>query len=192
MLLVERVRVGEIASKQQLRLAFLRWAVVTVPFILLLGFTAARIFPVGSQNLWYQALAKPALTPPDWAFPVAWTIIYILIGLALAMIIHARGSSLRGPAIALFAAQMVVNLIWSPLFFGLHQVGWSLVTLLVMFALSLATTIAFGRIRTGAAVLMMPYLLWIAFAGYLTYQIGELNPNAEALVPSSTSSQIIS
>lgn len=170
----------------------MRWAVVTVPFILLLGFTSARSVPVGAANRWYAALAKPAETPPDWAFPVAWIVLYVLIGLALAMIIHARGSTLRGPAIILFAAQMVANLVWTPLFFGAHQIFWSLVTLAAMFALTLATTIAFGRIRAMAAALMVPYLAWILFAGYLTYQIGVLNPNAETLVPSATSTQIIS
>lgn len=187
-----RQSVREIASKQQLRLAFLRWAVVTVPFILLLGFTSARSVPTGSDNRWYAALTKPAITPPDWAFPVAWTTFYVLIGLALAMIIHARGSTLRGPAIVLFAAQMIANLIWTPLFFGAHQVFWALVVIGVMFVLTLATTIVFGRIRTGAALLMVPYLAWLGFAGVLNYQVGQLNPNAETLVPSSASTQIIS
>ena len=181
----------EIASKQQLRLAFMRWAVVTVPFILLLGFTSARLAPSGAANSWYAALIKPAETPPDWVFPAAWTSIYILLGLALAMIIHARGSRLRGPAIALFAVQMVVNLIWSPLFFGMHQVFWSLVTIAVMFVLAFATTILFGRIRAGAAWLLVPYLAWLVFAGVLTYRIAELNPGAETLVPSSSTTQII-
>lgn len=183
--------VREIASKQQLRLAFMRWAVVTVPFILLLGFTSARSVPTGSANRWYAALVKPAETPPDWAFPVAWIVIYVLIGLALAMVIHARGSTMRGAAVALFAAQMAANLLWTPLFFGAHQIFWSLITLGAMFALTFATMIAFGRIRTGAGLLMVPYLGWIVFAGYLTYMIGELNPGAETLVPSSTSTQII-
>ena len=181
----------EIASKQQLRLAFMRWAVVTVPFILLLGFTSARFVPSGSDSSWYRALVKPEQTPPDWAFPVAWTAIYILLGLALAMIIHARGSKLRGPAIAVFAVQMVPNLIWSPLFFGMHQVFWSLVTIGVMFVLALATTLLFGRIRTGAAWLLVPYLAWLVYAGILTYRIAELNPGAETLVPSSSTTQII-
>ncbi len=181
----------EIASKQQLRLAFLRSAVVTVPFILLLGFASARSVTVGADNQWYAALAKPALTPPDWAFPVAWIAIYVLIGLALAMVINARGSTIRGLAIGLFAAQMVANLVWTPIFFGAHQIFWALVTLAAMFAFALATTIAFGRIRGGAAVLMVPYLCWIVFAGYLTYMIGVLNPDAETLVPSASSTQII-
>jgi len=169
----------------------MRWAVVTVPFILLLGFTSARMAPTGNESAWYRALAKPAETPPDWAFPAAWTTIYILLGLALAMIIHARGSKLRGPAIVLFAVQMVANLIWSPLFFGMHQVFWSLVTIGVMFVLAFATTIVFGRIRTGAAWLIVPYLAWLVYAGILNYRIAELNPGAETLVPSSSTTQII-
>ena len=181
----------EIASKQQLRLAFMRWAVVTVPFILLLGFTSARLAPSGSANSWYAALVKPAETPPDWAFPAAWTTIYILLGLALAMIIHARGSRLRGPAISLFAVQMVVNLIWSPLFFGMHQVTWALITIGVLFVLAFATTMLFGRIWAGAAWVLVPYLAWLVYAGLLTYRISELNPGAETLVPSSSTSQII-
>jgi tryptophan-rich sensory protein len=181
----------EIASKQQLRLAFLRWAVVTVPFILILGITSARIAPTGSANRWYVALTKPAETPPDWAFPVAWAAIYIMLGLALAMIIHARGSRLRGPAITLFAAQLVVNLLWSPLFFGMHQVSWSLAAIAVMFVLTLATTLLFGRIRAGAAWLLVPYLAWLVYAGMLNYRIYELNPDAETLVPSSATTQII-
>lgn len=181
----------EIASKQQLRLAFLRWAVVTVPFILLLGFTAARLAPSGSANAWYATLVKPALTPPDWVFPVAWIAIYVLLGLSLAMIIHARGSRLRGPAIILFAVQMLVNLTWSPLFFGMHQVLWALGVIATMFVLTAALILLFGRIRALAAWLLVPYLGWIVFAGYLNYQILDLNPSAETLVPSATTTQII-
>lgn len=180
----------EIASKSQLRLAFLRWAVVTVPFIVLLGFTSARIVPSGEENLWYQMLQKPAETPPGWMFPIAWTTIYVLLGLALAMIINARGSTLRGPALALFAVQMAANLVWTPLFFGAHQVFWALVLICVIFVLALATTIVFGRIRTGAAWLLVPYLAWLCFAGILNYKIDKLNPNAETLVPAQSAPQM--
>lgn len=181
----------EIASKGQLRGAFLRWAVVTVPFIVLLGFTSARLVPTGGANRWYAALAKPEITPPDWAFPAAWTTIYVLLGLALAMIIHARGSRLRGPAIASFAVALVANLIWSPLFFGMHQVFASLILIGIMFALALVTTVLFGRIRAGAAWLLVPYLAWLTFAAILNFQIMQLNPGAETLVPSSATTQII-
>jgi translocator protein len=184
--------VREIASKQQLRLAYLRWAVVTVPFVLLLGFLSARIAPAGSANRWYVALQKPAGTPPDWLFPMAWTLIYILLGFALAMIINARGSRLRGVAIALFLVQLAVNFAWSPLFFGAHAVTWALITIAVLFVLAVATTLVFGRVRAAAAWLMVPYLAWIVYAGLLTWQIHALNPNAESLVlPSSTTQMAI-
>jgi tryptophan-rich sensory protein len=181
----------EIASRSQLRLAFLRWAMVTVPFILLLGFTSAQIAPAGRANAWYTALVKPANNPPDWAFPVAWTALYIMMGLALAMIIHARGSNLRGPAILCFLVQLAVNLSWTPLFFGAHRVHAALIVIAVMFVLALLTTVLFARIRTTAAVLMLPYLAWICFAGYLNWQIQELNPHAETLVPTSATTQIV-
>lgn len=180
----------EIASKTQLRLAYLRWAVVTVPFILLLGFLSGQVAPSGDENAWYQMLQKPALNPPGWAFPVAWTIIYALMGLALAMIINARGSKLRRPALILFGIQLVANLAWSPLFFGAHQVSWALVLLGFMFVAVLATTIMFGKVRKWAARLMLPYLAWLCFAGYLNYQIDRLNPNAQTLVPGSSSPQM--
>lgn len=180
----------ELASKGQLRASYLRWAVVTVPFILLLGFTSGRLVESGDANCWYRALAKPDVTPPDWVFPVAWTTIYALMGLALAMIVNARGSRLRGPAIALFVGQLLVNLVWTPLFFGAHQVVWSLVAIGAMLLLASATTWAFGRIRRGAAWLLVPYLVWISFAGVLTWQIHRLNPNAESLVCGASSTQI--
>jgi len=180
----------EIASKGQLRLAFLRWAIVTVPFILLLGFASGRLFPSGDENLWYQMLRKPAGTPPGWVFPVAWTTIYVLLGFALALIVNARGSRLRRPALILFATQMVANLAWSPLFFGYHQVSAALLLIVVMFVLALATTFVFARIRKGAAWLMVPYLAWLCVAGLLNYQIDRLNPNAETLVPASSAPQM--
>ncbi|MBY0521010.1 MAG: tryptophan-rich sensory protein [Sphingomonas sp.] len=181
----------ELASKEQLRLAFLRWAVVTVPFVLLLGFLSARSVPVGSVNRWYAALIKPPLTPPDWAFPVAWILLYVLMGIALAMVIHARGSAWRGTAIILFFVQLAINLSWTPVFFGLHRITVALIIIGAMFVAALATTLVFARIRGAAAGLMVPYLAWIVFAGYLTYQIGLLNPNAETLAPGASSTQIL-
>jgi len=100
----EERRVGGIASRGQLRMSFLRWAVFTVPLILLLGFASGRAVPSGSENGWYMALQKPALTPPGIVFPIAWTSLYILIGFAVALILHARGGKGRGLALALFAA----------------------------------------------------------------------------------------
>lgn len=179
----ERNHVGGIASKGQLRMSFLRWAVVTIPLILLLGFLAGRSVPSDDQNGWYIALVKPSITPPGWAFPIAWTVLYILIGLALAMILNARGARLRGMAVGLFVVQFLLNLIWTPLFFGAHQVSSALMVIVAMLVTGIATTVVFGRIRTAAAWLMVPYLVWVSFAGVLTWRIDQINPGAETLVP---------
>lgn len=180
----------EIASRGQLRLSFLRWAFVTVPAVLLVGLLSASLVTAGGENRWYAALAKPAATPPDWVFPVAWTSIYILIGLALAVVVNARGARLRGPAIALFVVQMLLNVVWMPLFFGAHQVFWSLVLIWALFALAFATTLLFGRIRALAAWLMVPYLVWLAYAGVLVISIDRMNPDATTLVPPAATTQI--
>ncbi len=180
-----------IASKGQLRMSFLRWAIVTVPLILLLGFASGRAVPAGSENNWYVALQKPELTPPGWVFPVAWTSLYILLGLAVALILHARGARGRGLALAVFAVQFALNLAWTPLFFGAHRIGAALVVIVAMLLLSIVTTVLFGRIRTAAAWLMVPYMVWISFAGVLTWRIGQLNPGAETLVPGAHTSQML-
>ncbi len=182
---------GGIASKGQLRMSFLRWAVVTVPLIVLLGFVSGRSVSVGSDNAWYVALAKPALNPPGWVFPVVWTALYILIGLALAMILNARGARLRWLAVGLFVVQFAFNLLWTPMFFGAHKIGLSVLVILAMLVFSIAATFVFARIRPAAAWLMVPYMVWISFAAVLAFSIGQLNPNAETLAPASHTSQML-
>ena len=172
-----------IASKSQLRMSFLRYALVTVPLILLLGILSGRAANSGYDNAWFAALVKPEAMPPAWLFPVAWTILYVLMGFALAMILHARGARGRGIAVGLFVVQFLLNLAWSPIFFGAHKVDAALLVIVAMLIAAIATTVAFGRIRKGAAWLLVPYLAWLSFASILTYQIGVLNPDAETLVP---------
>ena len=181
---------NEIASPGQLRLDYLRWALVTVPAILFLGFLSGRIANSGYGNRWFDALEKPAFMPPGWAFGAAWTILYILMGLALAMIIHARGSRGRGMAILLFLAQLVMNLLWSPLFFRAHQVDNAFILILLLIAAVAATALLFWRIRPAAGLLLLPYLVWLAFASVLNYEIGRLNPQAETLVAPALKAQI--
>ncbi|WP_235534999.1 TspO/MBR family protein [Sphingomonas sp. Leaf339] len=180
-----------IASKGQLRMSLLRWAVVTVPLVLLLGFASSKTAPAGSDNLWYQALAKPAQTPPDWVFPVAWTTIYILMGVAVAIVLNARGARGRALATGLFMLGFALSLGWMPLFFGAHRVTAAIGLISAMIVFGIGTTIAFARVRTIAAWLMVPYLVWISFAGVLTWSIDQMNPNAETLVPSVRTSQML-
>lgn len=182
---------GGIASKGQLRMSFLRWAVVTVPLVLLLGFGSGSLAPSGDENGWYRALAKPAATPPNWAFPVAWTTLYALMGVALAMVLHARGARGRSAALALFTLALALNLLWSPLFFGAHQVTAAWMLIIAMLISGIAATVAFARVRRLAGWLLVPYLVWIGYAGVLNFRIDQLNPNAEELAPGPRATQVI-
>ncbi|BBD98528.1 tryptophan-rich sensory protein [Sphingobium amiense] len=181
---------NEIASQGQLRLAYLRWALVTVPAILFLGFLSGRMANSGYGNRWFDALEKPALMPPGWLFGVAWTILYILMGLAFAIVLHARGAKGRGAAIALFFLQLAMNLAWSPLFFRAHQVDGALLLIVALFAVVALTAALFWRIRRVAGLLLLPYLGWLAFASFLNYEIGRLNPDADTLVAPALKTQL--
>jgi len=172
---------SEIASRTQLRMTFLRWALFIVPLIVLLGFISGQLAGSGEENRWFQMLEKPDAQPPGWLFGVAWTILYALMGFALTLIICARGAKLRALGIVLFAVQLGLNLFWSPFFFGMHQVTYAFYLLLLIFLTATATTLVFGRIRTLAAWLMVPYLAWLCFAAILNKQIDELNPDAETM-----------
>jgi tryptophan-rich sensory protein len=173
----------EIASRGQLRMAYARYALVTVPAILLLGTLSGKAANSGYGNPWFDALAKPAFMPPGWAFPVAWTILYILLGLSLAMILNARGAKGRGLAIGIFLVQLALNYSWSPLFFAAHKVATALLVIVAMIILTAIAAFLFARIRRTAAWLLIPYLAWLCFAAALNFEIGRLNPDAERLAP---------
>lgn len=180
----------EIASRGQLRLAYFRWAIVTVPFMLLLGLGFGSLVPSGDANPWFVQLAKPAIMPPGWAFAAAWAILYVLMGLALAMVINARGSRGRGLALLFFVAQLAINLAWTPVFFGLHKVDTALLMIGALLVLVLLTILLFWRVRKVAGALLVPYFGWLCFALVLFWQIDALNPDAGSLVPSRSVDQI--
>jgi benzodiazapine receptor len=181
---------GELASRDQLRMSFVRWVLFTVPLLVFLGFLSGWVAGSSSNNRWFEALVRPAAMPPGWAFGAAWTVLYILMGIALAMILNARGARFRSAAIALFVLQFIANLAWSPLFFAAHQVAAAFVLILLILALAVAATFAFGQVRAAAAWLMVPYLAWLCFASILNWQVHSLNPNAETLVPAHPNTQI--
>lgn len=182
---------GELASQSQLRMSFTRIALVCVPLIIFLGFLAGGLANSGEENRWFALLAKPAIQPPGWLFGVAWSLLYAMQGLALTLIIDARGAAGRTTAIGLFAFQLTLNLAWSPTFFLMHQVSVALVLIVMIFAAAGATTLAFARVRKAAAWLMLPYLAWLIFATILNYQIDRLNPNAEQITPEPAKTEII-
>ncbi len=181
---------GGIASPGQLRVAYLRWALVTVPAIVLLGTLSGLASNAGDGNPWFAALARPAIMPPGWAFPVAWTTLYVMMGLAFAMVLNARGAKGRGAGITAFLVQLSLNLAWSPLFFAFHQVVPAFALIVAIFIAAAATTALFWRIRPVAGLLLLPYLAWLLFASALNWQFHSLNPNAESLVPRGGDTQI--
>ncbi len=179
-----------LASKAQLRRGFWLRALVAVPLVVLLGFGSAIVAPAGDQNPWFTALAKPAIQPPNIAFPVVWTLLYVLMGLALALVLSARGARGRATAVLLFVVQLAVNLAWSPIFFRFHLLDLALIVIVVLAVLVAVTMVAFWRIRTLAGLMLLPYLAWVCFASVLFSQVRDLNPHAEKIASAGSNAHI--
>lgn len=141
---------------------------------LLIGILPGAVGMAFGPDAWYVGLEKSSLTPPNWVFPVAWTTLYITIGISLyAFVMKSPGD--RRPALAVFAVQLVLNAMWSWLFFGLHQPGLALVDIVLMWLSIVGTIVMFARGSKLAAGLLVPYLLWVSFATYLNFAIWSAN-----------------
>lgn len=124
---------------------------------------------------WYAGLAKPPLTPPDIAFPIAWSMLYLLMALAAWRTTLAAPPTTRWHTLWPFVAQLVANALWSILFFGLHWMGLALLDLLLLWGLIVLTIRRFARVSSVAAWLLVPYLAWVSFAAYLNAATWWLN-----------------
>ncbi|CAM4097864.1 CrtK protein [Novosphingobium lubricantis] len=170
-----------LASPGQLRASLLRWSLFTVPLLLLLGFFSGQAAGSGPGNPWFDALVKPSIYPPPATFGIVWSVLYGMIGIALAMVLSARGAGGRVLAVSVFVLQFILNLAWSPVFFALHQITgafWITVAMAVLIAVTIAL---FWRIRPVAGMLLVPYLAWVCFASVLTFEFGRLNPDADGM-----------
>lgn len=143
------------------------------------------IFTMPSIGSWYATLAKPALSPPNWVFGPVWTGLYFLMGVALFLVWFFYAKTLNEyskrkakAAISIFFIQLVLNTFWSIIFFGLHNPKAAFVELIVLWLAILTTIIAFAKISKTAAWLLLPYIIWVSFAGYLNYSIWQLSNNA--------------
>jgi len=165
-----------LASMGQLRAGVLRWALVFVPLFVLLGSLSGLLSVSGPENPWFAALQKPAIYPPPQTFGIVWTVLYAMMGLAMAIVVSARGARGRGLAMSVFALQFLVNLSWSPVFFGAHQLTGGLIVIAVLDVLVLATVLLFWRVRPVAGLLLLPYLAWIFFATFLNWTFLQANP----------------
>ncbi|MFP8955582.1 TspO/MBR family protein [Natrialbaceae archaeon A-CW3] len=128
----------------------------------------------GPDSAWFRALEKPAFYPPEIAFPVVWTLLFTLMGVALWLVWRASGTG-RGLALGLFVGQMAVNVAWTPVFFGLEELFAGLVVIVTLWVLVAATIVAFRAVDRRAAALLVPYLLWVTFASVLNYELWRLN-----------------
>lgn len=164
-----------LASRAQLRASFLRWALFLVPLVLLLGFLSGEISGSSAQNPWFAALEKPAVYPDPIVFPIVWTSLYVLMGLAAALVCAAWGARGRVLALLFFAVQLGINLAWSPVFFRMHQIETALYVIGALDLAVLITLVLFFLVRRLAGVLLLPYLVWIGFATFLNWQFLELN-----------------
>ena len=169
-----------LASRGQLRASFFRWALLTVPAVMLLGFFSGMVVQSGPENPWFNGLDKPDIYPPPATFGIVWTILYAMMGFALALVCAAWGARGRAAAITVFIAQLLVNLAWTPVFFGLQDMEMALVVIAVLDVLVIVTVILFWRVRRLAAVLLLPYLAWVLFATLLNWQFLQMNPDASS------------
>lgn len=134
------------------------------------------VYSISSLPTWYAALEKPAFTPPNWLFAPAWITLYVLMGVA-AFLVWRNGwdkPKVRA-ALAFFGVQLVLNALWSVAFFGLQSPIFGLVLIVLLWVAILITMLRFKEISIAGAWLLLPYLLWVTFAGALNIAIWMLN-----------------
>ncbi|WP_342678300.1 TspO/MBR family protein [Methanofollis sp. UBA420] len=150
--------------------------VVSVALTLLAGFTGS-IFTTPQIPGWYAGLVKSPLNPPAWVFGPVWTILFILMGISLFLIWReGTGRPEVRAALLAFGVQLALNILWSALFFGLQSPLLGFLEILLLWGAILATIVLSARVSKPAAWLLLPYLLWVSFAAYLTWAVWTLNP----------------
>lgn len=137
----------------------------------------AGYFTASSVNGWYTTLVKPSFNPPNWLFAPVWTSLYIMMGIALFLVWNSGAAEdVKRTAVTLFIVQLVLNFLWSFVFFYAQQPGWALVNIILMWIFIFLTILWFGKISSLSAWLLVPYICWVSFASVLNYAIWKLNP----------------
>jgi benzodiazapine receptor len=149
-------------------------AILSIAITLAVGALGA-LATASSVSNWYAGLTKPAFNPPNGVFGPVWTTLYVLMAVAAWRVWRAGPESGRRPALALYAVQLLLNLAWSLIFFGLRQPGLALGEVVLLLAAVLATTLVFWRVDRPAGLIMVPYAAWVSFASLLNYEIWRLN-----------------
>ncbi len=137
---------------------------------------AGSIFTVRAIPSWYNKLRKPSFRPPNWLFGPVWTLLYLLMGIAAARIWNVRmENDAAFPALVAFGSQLVLNGIWTPIFFGWKKIGLAAVEIVVLWISIVLTIVSFWLVDHAAAWLIVPYLAWVSFASVLNVAIWRLN-----------------
>lgn len=151
-------------------------------FVIAIGICLLAMF-IGSYyttpevTTWYATLEKPDVTPPSWVFAPVWTVLYLFMGLSLYWILQSGLKSQEAKlGLILFIFQLVLNVAWSFLFFGLHSTFFGFLVIVMLWAVLLCTIIQVFRFSIPAAIILIPYICWVSFAAYLNYAILILNP----------------
>ncbi len=142
---------------------------------LALTFSATLTGLVVDTSGWYEDLTKPAWNPPNWIFGPVWTALYILMAIAAWMVWKQGGWKQQRWPLTLFLIQWLLNLLWTPLFFGLQRPDLAFAEIILLLAALLATIATFWRVKRKAAILLIPYALWVSFAALLNFTIWRLN-----------------
>ena len=140
------------------------------------AFAGSTFTPMPGSEWYYSVLHKPSWNPPDWLFPPAWTLLFLLMGTALYLVVEqwSEKTNIQG-ALTVFGVQLLLNLGWSATFFGLHSPVKALVVIAFLWLAIVLTIVKFKAISPMAAYLLIPYLLWVSFASYLNFTIWQLN-----------------
>lgn len=149
-----------------------------IAVIVALVIAAASSGAIFKPGAWYESLEKPSWTPPNWAFPVVWTILYVFIATAGVLVWREAG---WGPAIAVWGLQLVLNAAWSGLFFGMKRMDLAFAEVLALFASIVAFMALAAPISGLAAALFLPYAAWVATAAFLNFTVWRMNPEAARL-----------
>ena len=153
--------------------------IVKLVISILASFAAGGIgslFTFKSIPSWYAELKKPRYTPPNWLFGPVWTTLYIMMGISI-FLVWRNGLTMNGVLLAftLFWIQLVLNALWSIIFFGIKSKGGGVITIIVLWFLILATIIASFQVSVWAGALLIPYIVWVSIASYLNIRIWLLN-----------------
>ncbi len=137
--------------------------------------TLSGFLSMDAMEVYSQTIVQPPLSPPGWLFPVAWTILYTLMGISSARIWQKPEGESRSKALNLYVAQLIVNFFWSLIFFNAQAFGFAVLWLMLLWVLVLLMILQFRKVDRTAALLQSPYLLWLTFALYLNIGVWYLN-----------------